>query len=341
MFANTPYFPGYNQSQPPNTSGMNASQTQVPDHTQLSLPTPTSLPANYNPQMQEFAKPKRKQVKNACVNCQKACKKCDEQRPCPRCVKYGLTETCVDSVRKERKKGIKRGPYKKRKQANGVSADGSPQPTSNMSVSTLANGIYATANPTATTTADGRPNTQTTTTANMGYANYPSTNQFDSFPGFQGQSLQYLQQYGAMSLILQQAGNNVAASVANAVNSNNANGDNKTQEDGHNNGKPVDDDDGNKLSILSQLCTAVLDTVPNPAGTTNTTTTNTNTTTTSTTNNNNTTSSELKETKQENSTNSTPSQNNNHSHEPTETEEKKVKADPDAGTSNGEKVDNK
>ncbi|KAG0327677.1 hypothetical protein BG004_002713, partial [Podila humilis] len=43
-----------------------------------------------------------------------ACKKCDEGRPCTRCVKYGLTDTCVDSTRKIRKKGVKRGPYKRR-----------------------------------------------------------------------------------------------------------------------------------------------------------------------------------------------------------------------------------
>ncbi|KAJ1962480.1 hypothetical protein GGI12_002625 [Dipsacomyces acuminosporus] len=60
-------------------------------------------------------RPKRAQVKNACVNCQKACKKCDPGRPCQRCIKYNLTDTCVDSKRKPRKKGIKRGPYKKRK----------------------------------------------------------------------------------------------------------------------------------------------------------------------------------------------------------------------------------
>ncbi|KAN0060332.1 hypothetical protein ACQY0O_007661 [Thecaphora frezii] len=59
-------------------------------------------------------RPKRKQVKNACVNCQKACKKCDEGRPCSRCVKYGLTDTCQDSARKERRRGVKRGPYKRR-----------------------------------------------------------------------------------------------------------------------------------------------------------------------------------------------------------------------------------
>ena len=48
--------------------------------------------------------PKRKQVKNACVNCQKACKKCDDQRPCSRCVKYGIEEGCINSQRKERKR---------------------------------------------------------------------------------------------------------------------------------------------------------------------------------------------------------------------------------------------
>lgn len=56
---------------------------------------------------------KRKQVKNACVNCQKACKKCDEGRPCARCIKYGLETTCVDSQRKERSSTVKRGPYRK------------------------------------------------------------------------------------------------------------------------------------------------------------------------------------------------------------------------------------
>ncbi|KAJ1980190.1 hypothetical protein H4R35_001213 [Dimargaris xerosporica] len=63
---------------------------------------------------------KRKQVKNACVNCQKACKKCDDNRPCERCRKYGLESTCRNSTRKERKKGIKRGPYKRRLNRAGV-----------------------------------------------------------------------------------------------------------------------------------------------------------------------------------------------------------------------------
>lgn len=63
---------------------------------------------------QQPLRSKRRQVKNACTNCQKACKKCDDARPCLRCVKYSVQEECVDSQRKERKKGVKRGPYKKR-----------------------------------------------------------------------------------------------------------------------------------------------------------------------------------------------------------------------------------
>ncbi|CAO3596451.1 unnamed protein product [Absidia cylindrospora] len=63
---------------------------------------------------QSYGANKRRQVKNACTNCQKACKKCDDDRPCSRCIKFGLTETCVSSIRKERRKGMKRGPYKRK-----------------------------------------------------------------------------------------------------------------------------------------------------------------------------------------------------------------------------------
>ncbi|KAI8980465.1 hypothetical protein BDB01DRAFT_851753 [Pilobolus umbonatus] len=75
---------------------------------------------------------KRKQVKNACTNCQKACKKCDDARPCPRCMKYGISDTCVNSVRKERQKGVKRGPYKRKdKTADGKPATAKKEETTN------------------------------------------------------------------------------------------------------------------------------------------------------------------------------------------------------------------
>jgi hypothetical protein len=83
-------------------------------------PHPMLIPGGYTPMFYPYPgvfppKSKRRQVKNACTNCQKACKKCDDQRPCPRCVKYGIANDCADSVRKERKKGIKRGSYKKKR----------------------------------------------------------------------------------------------------------------------------------------------------------------------------------------------------------------------------------
>lgn len=80
-------------------------------------------------------RPKRKQVKNACQSCQKACKKCDSGRPCARCVKYGLEDSCRDSIRKERKKGIKRGPYKRHNKGKNAAANATmeqnahPRPT--------------------------------------------------------------------------------------------------------------------------------------------------------------------------------------------------------------------
>ncbi|KAG0216067.1 hypothetical protein BGX28_005962 [Mortierella sp. GBA30] len=84
-------------------------------------------------------KPKRRQVKNACVNCQKACKKCDEGRPCTRCIKYGLTDTCVDSTRKVRKKGVKRGPYKRRIPAPHMASASAA--TSTVSTPTMRNAV--------------------------------------------------------------------------------------------------------------------------------------------------------------------------------------------------------
>ncbi|KAI3613564.1 hypothetical protein WG66_006162 [Moniliophthora roreri] len=85
--------------------------------------TPTAFPTRQ----------KRRQVKVACTNCQRACKKCDDARPCLRCVKYGISDECVDSQRKERRKGVKRGPYRKRDAKGNSSANAtttaSPQDT--------------------------------------------------------------------------------------------------------------------------------------------------------------------------------------------------------------------
>jgi hypothetical protein len=62
-----------------------------------------------------------------CTNCAAACKRCDENRPCDRCQKYSISDTCVDGQRKERKKGVKRGPYKRKNK--GDSDGSSPYPS--------------------------------------------------------------------------------------------------------------------------------------------------------------------------------------------------------------------
>lgn len=110
---------GYQTQSPYQT---NAPNSNVLNNGPSMMNHPNGLPPLQHPGMPDQSQvgvggqqqPKRKQVKNACTNCQKACKKCDDARPCPRCIKYGIADTCVNSVRKERKKGIKRGPYKRR-----------------------------------------------------------------------------------------------------------------------------------------------------------------------------------------------------------------------------------
>ena len=66
----------------------------------------TTTPDPLNPPIK-----RRVQVKIACIHCKKACKKCDNVRPCTRCVRLGLDGTCVDAPRKERKKSSRRIPY--------------------------------------------------------------------------------------------------------------------------------------------------------------------------------------------------------------------------------------
>ncbi|KAK7462846.1 hypothetical protein VKT23_007422 [Stygiomarasmius scandens] len=86
---------------------------------------PPHMPPAALPALGTTVRPKRKQVKMACTNCAAACKRCDNARPCERCQKYGITDSCVDGQRKERKKGIKRGPYKRKNKQTSDSANGS------------------------------------------------------------------------------------------------------------------------------------------------------------------------------------------------------------------------
>ncbi|KAI8339065.1 hypothetical protein BC941DRAFT_512299 [Chlamydoabsidia padenii] len=261
-------------------------QIHMPDH-QLYAQHPHGMPTyqipmphQHHPGMMHpggdfnmLTKPKRKQVKNACVNCQKACKKCDDGRPCQRCIKYGLVDTCTNSVRKERKKGIKRGPYKRRNQANGESAS----PSSS---------TY----PAGTTAASNVP-----TSSYPAYANYDAYQAATSTaPGvaYSNPMQQYvmaMQQQQAMYQNMPYQPSMAAAAAAAAAASSSPSlahpsastplshsspttaTPTETKEQPATNeatpttgdNKPTgEEDDGSKLNILSQLCSDVLDRSP-------------------------------------------------------------------------------
>ncbi|KAI9139794.1 hypothetical protein BKA69DRAFT_1083493 [Paraphysoderma sedebokerense] len=54
-------------------------------------------------QSQTQTKPKRKKTLRACNHCQKAHITCDNSRPCQKCIKRGLADTCTDGIRKRAK----------------------------------------------------------------------------------------------------------------------------------------------------------------------------------------------------------------------------------------------
>ncbi|KAL1928843.1 hypothetical protein VTP01DRAFT_2629 [Rhizomucor pusillus] len=277
------------QQQPPQTQPLSL-PPGMPAFGQPVMPAP---PVELNAQ----GKVKRKQVKNACVNCQKACKKCDDGRPCQRCIKYGLTDTCVNSVRKERKKGIKRGPYKKRKQ-DGV-ADGTPAPTSGSTAGTAAtasslpSALYGTsAQATAGTRTNGvlayQPFHSGTYdpfhAAAVSYQNsgpmmpyahmvpaiqgmYPGNAPMLSYQAAMhmlspqhGQAAQNL--YGGYRLPEQQDQQQHDRSHEGSPAASNGVNEPATKTEGN---TADSDDEGSKLNILSQLCSAVLDRTDAPA----------------------------------------------------------------------------
>jgi len=47
---------------------------------------------------------KRKRVSKACIHCRKSHLSCDEGRPCQRCIKKGLGDSCEDGEQKKRGK---------------------------------------------------------------------------------------------------------------------------------------------------------------------------------------------------------------------------------------------
>ncbi|GAN02707.1 hypothetical PAS domain protein [Mucor ambiguus] len=65
---------------------------------QLAQQTPPPVSS-----MDPTVKRRRKKASRACSHCQKAHLTCDDSRPCQRCVKRGLEDTCMDGARKKAK----------------------------------------------------------------------------------------------------------------------------------------------------------------------------------------------------------------------------------------------
>ncbi|KAJ2733937.1 Transcriptional regulator of nonfermentable carbon utilization [Coemansia sp. BCRC 34962] len=49
------------------------------------------------------ASPKKRKTVRACNHCQRSHLTCDDSRPCARCIKKNIADTCVDGVRKKAK----------------------------------------------------------------------------------------------------------------------------------------------------------------------------------------------------------------------------------------------
>ncbi|KZV65360.1 hypothetical protein PENSPDRAFT_655816 [Peniophora sp. CONT] len=127
----------------PSTTPQASTSSREPPHgtslpssvsTQLPAPETSSLmfiaydPMNPEPQIKKqrrkrsemntnrthtnIAKKPRVMVKVACSRCAEAGKKCENARPCSRCVDRGFGASCSDRVRKVREKGNKRAPHR-------------------------------------------------------------------------------------------------------------------------------------------------------------------------------------------------------------------------------------
>ncbi|KAF7725537.1 hypothetical protein EC973_009567 [Apophysomyces ossiformis] len=267
QFVQTPYY-GYaqqsaNQSTLQNPHDQHHQQQQhinIPSAGLPFVPPAQQAPTAAQQPNQAYAaltKPKRKQVKNACVNCQKACKKCDDGRPCQRCIKYGLTDTCVNSVRKERKKGIKRGPYKRRNQGDGNQSETSSTPTTPVP-SMPSNALYA--------TGVVRTNTVPMSYAGFNPAHYETFHDYQQMlPPYNMMPSSLQQQVYPPTMPYQQAMNPVSQTQSPVMHGNFKQELQQPQvaqapSVAEKSTKGSDsDEEGSKLNILSQLCSAVLD----------------------------------------------------------------------------------
>lgn len=80
-----------------------------PDAMQAPVPPSGAPRAGSMRRSAKAARAKRKQVRNACTNCQRVAKKgCSDTRPCHRCVRLGIADTCQSSVHRHRLPGMRK-----------------------------------------------------------------------------------------------------------------------------------------------------------------------------------------------------------------------------------------
>uniref|UniRef100_V5EBR7 Transcription activator of gluconeogenesis ERT1 n=1 Tax=Kalmanozyma brasiliensis (strain GHG001) TaxID=1365824 RepID=V5EBR7_KALBG len=82
---------------------MNSKTAPFPASTSTPTKTASSTAGGPASTSKESSASKRKKANRACLHCQKAHLTCDDSRPCIRCVKKGLADSCMDGHRKKAK----------------------------------------------------------------------------------------------------------------------------------------------------------------------------------------------------------------------------------------------
>ncbi|KAG8864637.1 Transcriptional regulator of nonfermentable carbon utilization [Tulasnella sp. 330] len=83
----------------PSTKRRQSDTSEVPKK-KRTAPTRTG---DFDGEQAAQEKEKKKKASRACIHCQKAHLTCDDTRPCQRCVKRGIGDTCVEGQRKKAK----------------------------------------------------------------------------------------------------------------------------------------------------------------------------------------------------------------------------------------------
>ncbi|KAF2279075.1 uncharacterized protein EI97DRAFT_226677 [Westerdykella ornata] len=93
--------PEYSGDQDGSDMAEERAEAQADDAEQSRKATTGQKPSAAN--AKDPFRPRRKKARRACLACQRAHLTCSDERPCGRCIDRGLSDTCVDGVRKKAK----------------------------------------------------------------------------------------------------------------------------------------------------------------------------------------------------------------------------------------------